>query len=640
MNEENNIKNEAIRPNRVQVAIEIGALVQHGATVYKISEILDFESIIGVSIETGRSSALRINKLNPVNEKGHLPALTQDVNEIADEDWKVAQKRFAAIRPLIKHNTSTPALVEAQALQSGVHSTTLYRWLQRYNAYGSVTALIPQRRGWREGKSRLPAEVEAIIEQVIQTFYLTPQRPTATKAVIEVQRLCAARNISPPSHATIRNRIAKTSERERLRGRGFREKARNRFTPAAGMFPNADYPLAVVQIDHTPADIILVDDVYRKPIGRPWITLAMDVYTRMITGYYLSFDPPSETSVAMCVAHSILPKEEWMLLHNVDTEWPVWGVPQTIHVDNGADFRSNNFQQSCLAYGINLEFRPVKRPQYGGHIERMLGTLLREIHNLPGTTFSSIKEREDYDSEKHAVMTKSEFEHWLVTLICKAYHQRLHSSISMSPMRKWEIGIFGNGEIQGVGMPPRTADRHTVLLDFLPSFRRTVQTFGVTIDGINYYAEALRPWINSRDVETSKKRELIFRRDPRDISTIWFFDPDLGHYFKIPFANQSLPSMSIWEYQQAKDKLKREGAESINDHELLRTITELRVIVEASEERTKKARRQAQRRRDHEKKITPSTPLLSKAPTEKFNQANSALDGLVDGDLDPFGDIG
>src|SRR5690606_15997941 len=99
-------------------------------------------------------------------------------------------------------------------------------------------------------------------------------------------------------------RISRIPERTSLRGRGYKEKAKNKFMPAAGKFPNADFPLAVVQIDHTPADIILVDDKHRKPIGRPWLTLAIDVYSRMIVGYYLSFDAPSATSIAMCVAHA------------------------------------------------------------------------------------------------------------------------------------------------------------------------------------------------------------------------------------------------------------------------------------------------------------------------------------------------
>lgn len=638
-NDETNLFNEAFEPNRERVKVDIDSLVQQGGTVYRIAQVLDFESVIGIAVETGRSAPLMIGDLRPVTGiRDAALSITQDLAEIADEDWRVAQQRFAAISPLLGKCLIGRDEVERRAKEVNVNLATLYRWLHRYNAYGTVTALIPKKRGWKEGKSRIPADADEVIEQTIRDYYLTPQRPTAKKTVIEVQRRCAERGIKAPNHMTIRARIARISEKESLRGRGFKEKAKNKFLPAPGSFPNADYPLAVMQIDHTPADIILVDDVHRKPIGRPWITLAIDVHSRMVTGYYLSFDPPSETSVAMCVAHAMLPKDDWLVLHKVDASWLVWGVPRTIHVDNGADFRSNNFQRSCLAYGINLEFRPVKQPRYGGHIERMLGTLLREIHELPGTTFSSIKDRDGYDAEKHAAMTKSEFETWLVTLICKVYHQRLHASIGMAPLKKWEIGIFGNAEVQGVGVPPRPVDRLTILLDFLPAFRRTVQTFGVTIDGMSYYAEALRPWINAEDPDTGKKLELIFRRDPRDISAIWLFDPTLKQYFKIPFANQALPAMSIWEYQQAKEKLKREGIASTNDHEILRAITELRTQVEEAKERSKKARRQAQRRKEHEKKLSPAVPLPAKPPLPAAFPLD-AFSGLLDGDIDIFGDI-
>ncbi|HBN6825537.1 TPA: DDE-type integrase/transposase/recombinase [Vibrio cholerae] len=631
--------NESFEPRRGKVNIEIDALVQRDGAIYRIVQILDFESIIAVDVETGRTVPLRIGELRNIQESisthSHSETL-QDLSDIADEDWQVAQKRYAAIRPLIGQLYIGREGAERRAKEVGINVATLYRWLKRFNAYGSVTALLPMKRGWKEGNQRISKEADDIIHQVIRDYYLTPQRPTVKKTVIEVFRRCNERGIQSPSHMTIRARITRVSEKDRLRARGFREKALNKFSPVPGSFPNADYPLAVVQIDHTPADIILVDDLYRKPIGRPWITLAVDVHTRMVVGYYLSFDPPSETSVGMCVANSILPKEEWLLLHNVDTQWPVWGIPNTIHVDNGADFRSNNFQRSCLAYGINLEFRPVRQPRYGGHIERLLGTLLREIHDLPGTTFSSIKDREGYDAEKHASMTKSEFETWLVTLICKVYHQRLHSSIGMSPMRKWEIGIFGNNQVQGIGLPPRPADRMTALLDFLPSFRRTVQTFGVTIDGMRYYAEALRPWIGSKDLETGKKLDLLFRRDPRDISSIWFFDPDIKQYFKIPFADQAIPPMSIWEYQQAREKLKREGIDSVNEHQVLRSITELRAQVDEAKEKSKKARRQAQRRKEHEKNLIQNKTLAAQkvAPS-----SSEKLNGLIEGDIEIFGDI-
>ena len=560
------------------------------------------------------------------------------MDDIADKDWKIANQRFAAIKPLVDVISPGRARVEQRAKEVNIDTTTLYRWLRRYKAYGFLSALIPKKRGWTQGKHRIPVFADKVISEVIESFYLTPQRPTAQKAVVEVLRRCHQQSIEAPSPNTIRARISNISEKTQLRGRGFREKSKNKFLPAAGSFPNADFPLSVVQIDHTPADIILVDDVYRKPIGRPWITLAIDVYSRMVTGYYLSFDAPSETSVAMCVSHSILPKEEWMILHNVDAKWPAWGIPKTIHVDNGGEFRSNNFQRSCLMYSIHLEFRPVKQPRYGGHIERLLGTLLQEIHGLSGTTFSSIKDREGYDAEKHATMTKTEFESWLVTLICKVYHQRLHSSIGTTPYRKWDIGILGNTEVHGIGMPPRPTDRQTILLDFLPSFSRTVQTSGVAIDDMNYYAESLRPWINMENKETGKKQQFIFRRDPRDISSVFFFDPDIKQYFKIPFADQSLPTISIWEYRQARRKLKQEGAAAVNNHQLLDAITELRMLEEQAKEKSKKARRQAQRRKEHEKKVSPASPL-PELPAKPSAPTSMPMSDMVDEDLEPVGVI-
>lgn len=640
MSDKDDMPNPEFEASRQRLDVQVGSLVKCEALIYRIEQIIDFESVVGTAVETGRSKPLRILELQSVTNDGsgakdhpHL-----DMAGIGDSDWKVAEERLAAIQPLISAFSPGRREVELRAKEVGVDTATLYRWLQKYKGMKNVAALIPKKSGWIQGRGRIHSQAEGVITDVIKNYYLTPQRPTPTKTVTEVLRQCQLRGVEPPHPSTIRSRVADVSEKERLRGRGFKEKAKNKFLPVPGHFPNADYPLAVIQIDHTPVDIILVDDIYRKPIGRPWISLAMDIDSRMVTGYYLSFDAPSETSVAMCVAHSVLPKDEWLMLHKVDAEWPVWGMPKKIYVDNGTDFRSDNFQQSCMMYGINLEFRPVKTPRYGGHIERVLGTFMREVHELPGTTFSNIKAKEGYDSEKQAAMTKSEFETWLVTLICKVYHQKMHSGIGMTPMRKWEIGIFGNASVQGVGIPPIPVNRQTILLDFLPHFLRTIQAFGVTIDGMTYFADILRQWISAGDpADKTKKRDFIFRRDPRDISTIWFFDPEIKQYFKVPFADQALPPMSIWEYQQARDALRREGKKSVNEHQILHAITELRTQVDASKERTKTARRQSQRRKEHEKKVSPAAPLPQ--PVQAPLISLSTGSGLVDGDLDSFGDI-
>ena len=74
--------------------------------------------------------------------------------------------------------------------------------------------------------------------------------------------------------------------------------------------------------------------------------------------------------------------------------------------------------------GFGLIHRPVATPHYGGHIERLIGTMMGAVHLLPGTTFSAIEERGDYDSLANSAMTLDELERWLALEILR-YHARL-----------------------------------------------------------------------------------------------------------------------------------------------------------------------------------------------------------------------
>lgn len=612
-----------------------GELVDHDGKYYRITEVLDFQSVIAVDPETGRAKHFSILELSAV--KTDIRTTVKDIAVISDDEWKVAQFRLDAIRPLIDTPYSGRKDVEARALVLGIHFTTLYGWLRRYRNAESIDVLLPGKRGPKLGETRVSSQIEAILSAVIDEFYLKSQRLPPSTIINEVKNRCRNHKIDPPHPNTVRNRIASISERDKLRNRGYGELAKNKFLPVPGEFPNADYPLAVVQIDHTPVDLILVDDVYRKPIGRPWLTLAMDIHSRMVVGYYLSFDAPSITSVAMTVSQSILPKEDWMVLHNVDANWPVWGVMNTIFVDNGPEFRSEDFRKACIAHGIRVEYRPPGTPRYGGHIERLLGNFMRITHEIPGTTFSSIKDKDGYDPERHAAMTISAFERWLVILITKYYHMRPHSKLGMPPIKKWEIGIFGGYDTQGCGLPAIPGNRHKLMLDFLPNFPRTVQNYGIEIDHLFYYADVLRPWIAAVDPDSpNKKKKFVFRRDPRDISIIWFYDPELEQYFRIPFANQNLPTMSVWEFKQARARALKEGMRDVDENQLLDAISEMREVVESEAAKTKSARRALQRRAEHSKKVTPDEPLSQKNQPSVPLELTYIPSDIWDDDLDPI----
>lgn len=618
---------QSIKLDRSSLQIKEKEFVEYKKKVYKISSIIDFTEVIGIDIETKRPKRLPIQELKPISAQDidKDVAIYKDIHDYTDKEFLEIQKKYLAIKPLLSDDIGRKE-IEDHAKKINVHFTTLYRWLKKYKSTGTLAGLLPRPSGRKKGETRLDYMVEEIMQNVINTYYLSKQKPSIQSVITKISIECKNREITPPSNNTVRNRIHKLSEYEVLKKQGNRSIARTKFEPVPGNF-EADYPMQLIEIDHTPVDIILVDDEHREPIGRPWITVAIDIYSRMIVGYYLSLNPPSVTSVAMCVTTTVLPKDKLLLDLDIDVDWDVWGFPETIHVDNGADFRAEAIKEAGLVHGINIEFRPVGRSNFGGHIERVIGTLMNAVHEIPGTTFSNIQKREEYDSDKHSSMTFSEFEKWLVTFITKVYHKRKHHGIQMSPEQLWEKGIF-EGDAP-VGLPPKPSDSLSVMIDFLPIFKRTVQKNGINIDGINYYDNILRTKIHLVDEESGKKKQFICKRDPRDIKFIWFYDDTTQEYFQIPAADQSLPNLTLWEYDSIKKHLREQGARHINTNQIIEGYEELYQQIESSDEKTKKARRAKQRlkNKDNELKVTSPKEEVS---TPKIDTDDTFWDDDID----------
>lgn len=598
-----------IQLKRGAVVLKVGNIYLDKSTKQEhlLIEIIDLDKALFKNLTTLKLCQLAICDI----ENTQIHNLEQlDITMISDTDWQTAQNRYMAIEPFVC-TTSYPFEIKPTYQQRsdeiGIPVRTLKRWVNIYQNNPTLASLLDKKRGWVTGNRRLADEQKRIIDYYINTSYLTPSKPDVSTVIRQIKNACTKQGVTPPSANAVRLSIERIDPAKKFKGRGMIKRAKALFTPKAGHFPQVDFPLSAVQIDHTPMDIILVDDTHRKPIGRPYLTVAIDVYSRMITGYYISLDAPSATSVGMCLVQSILPKDKLLAKFGVDGKWQVFGYPKKIHIDNGADFRSDTLRKSCLIHDIDIEFRPLARPEYGGHIERLIGSLMQQMHRLDGTTFSNIAQKGEYNAEKNATMTLFELEQWLLTYIVKVYHQKIHAGIEMTPSRKWDIGIFGDESNIGLGIPSYPSDELSLTIDFLPYFERTVQTTGVTINGIRYYDPILNNFINashsygtaSKDsLSGVDKQKFIFRQDPRDISSVWFLDPITKHYFNIPYANQALPQMSVWQFNQLKKQLKSKNG-VVDEHSLIIAYDELKKITENASFATKKARRQQARAKHH-----------------------------------------
>ena len=139
-----------------------------------------------------------------------------------------------------------------------------------------------------------------------------------------------------------------------------------------------------MQIDHTTADVIVVDERHRLPIGRPYVTVAIDEATKCVPGFVVTLEASSATSVGLCLAHMAIDKRAWLERIGVEAVWPMSGKPHRLYVDNASEFKSEALFRGCEQHGIGVDYRPPGAPHYGGIVERLVGTMMRMVHDLPG----------------------------------------------------------------------------------------------------------------------------------------------------------------------------------------------------------------------------------------------------------------
>lgn len=496
----------------------------------------------------------------------------------ADKDWEEAEVRAQVLAKLPEQ--LSPGAVEWAMRQLNVSRATLFRLVKQFREDGRTSALLPDTRGPKPGMQPLAPVVEEIVSRHFKDFYATRRKPTRTRFWREVAADCRAQGLVPPSICRLGRWLEKHDQAKLMARREGKDKAERRYLATPGVL-SANNPLDIVQIDHTKADVTVVDPVTRRPLGRPTLTLAIDVNTRMVLGFHLSLEPPSLLSVALCLTHAAMDKSHWLAARGIGTDWPARGIPNAIYVDNGAEFHARAFERACSEYQIDLQYRPPGTPRYGGHIERLIGTMMGALHLLPGSHFSNIFERGDLDAEAEAVMTLHELETWLALEINGSYHVRVHSGLETTPSAAWG----GRGDQVRLRMP---TDLRQFLVDFLPSEQRVLQRDGLHLFHIRYWADELR-WLMGRE-----SRKFALKYDPRDLSCIFVLTDD-GIIAARP-ADLTRPAITLWEHRAARRALREQGRRSVDEALIFSTILTQRDLVDTAVRQTKTTRRHQARR--------------------------------------------
>jgi transposase InsO family protein len=305
-----------------------------------------------------------------------------------------------------------------------------------------------------------------------------------------------------------------------------------------------------------PGEYVVLDtnrlDVFAmEPLTCRWVqcelTVAMDLYARVITGLRLTPVSTKSVDVAGVLFETVRPRG---VAGREGEALPYCGVPSTVLVDadklvdrdgqpllptvaaetivydHGTIYVSNHIESVCAKFGISLQparpYTPTDKP-----VERWFKTLNDGLLSaLPGYKGSDVHSRGE-NVEEEAYYFLDELEAVIRDWITRIYHRRHHRGLTipevpglkLSPLEMFEHGVTRAGPLT-IPLSPDAA------LEFLEVVHTSIQHYGVELNGLRYNGEGLNDYRNrpssQRGVNAGKWPIAV---DPGDISKVYFQDP-------------------------------------------------------------------------------------------------------------------
>lgn len=510
------------------------------------------------------------NKLNISNTIKHssnekisgvsLPddEIFQDITSFSESVANEIRFRFSILKIVAKecHDTGVttkniePLRVKLQRESSRPipSSITIYRWWLKYrDSNFNITSLAPKTKKKGNSSSKVPNIVSEYISHSIERV-ISAEKLNINNAFKSVRKKVRIYNLTHntsykyPSYETIRKRIKKFTPYEKLAKSKGERVARREFR-RMGKKIQTESILERVEIDHTQLDLFAVHPTYRTTIGRPWLTQLVDCHSKSVIGFYLGFEPPSCTSLTLALKNAIKRKENLLANYpSVKGEWLCYGIPDLLVTDNGKEFLSKSFMQTCDSLFINVHQNKVETPDNKPHTERQYGTTNTSLLNdLPGKAFSNYLIRQGYSSENEAILTVDEITEIYLIWLIDIFHKKPNTRGTNCPNVTWNSSakIWPPNEFKG------TDDE----LDFCfaDKITRSLRKEGIYLKTDLYYSsERLAEYRGRKGNHT-----VAIKYNPDNLGYIWVLDEDSESYFKVPAINFEYASAtSLWLHEK------------------------------------------------------------------------------------------
>lgn len=384
---------------------------------------------VGTSITLARDWLMNAFDAGQIKMVGVASNFALDLARYSELDLKTAVTRQAQL--------------QSAGTASGVSDRTLRRWaakqhVARANGANEALVLVPQTVARGNRSSKLTDEQKDLVDSIFKSHWSDNKAPSYKSCHLALMAACHAVGVTCPSYPTLISHIkaqeSSIDHRERYGKRMTYQMAEfvdvlHFDTPQHG-----SRPFQYVHIDHTQLDIELISSRTGKSLGRPWLSFAIDAWSRRIVGFYLTFEAPSYRSVMMLLRDMVKRHQR---------------LPEFIVVDNGSDFLADAFQTFMQIMGVHVRYRPAGNPRHGAVMERVYGTgNTQYIHNLAGNTKATKNVR--MTTGKHMPVNFAQWtleamyyglQHWAT----EYYDNERHPALDCSPREAFIRGVKESG---------------------------------------------------------------------------------------------------------------------------------------------------------------------------------------------------
>lgn len=449
------------------------------------------------------------------------------------------------------------------ARELGISIRTLKRDIARAHCNQTFEEWRPGRRGPKPGVRRAIPQVMQVVE--LHTYASASGKRNLAKLSRDLEHHLQIEGVSAvdvPSQSTL-ERIIKdieASDPAHFAERRYARAGRHSHSLQHGSL-EAEHPLHIVCIDHTPLDLRTYQLGDMKLVFRPTFTQAIDVFTTTCLAAFVSPFPPSGTTVALAMALSSGSKTDLLQAYGIPGEWEAGGLGRILYVDGGSELTSDAVVAGCKRFGIELRIAWPGRPDRRGLSERVFRTFNSDIHSWEGTTLSNTVELAAHGGQQPPAWNFEEVQRRIL-IAAMEYNNETYGQGKIPPIMQWRDQIHRADARSRVPYDPvRT------FIDFLPFKERDLTFGGVRFEKCFYRSGDIAKLI----YEGVKK--VVIRYDPRDVGHLWITTSD--GYLKIPRAYPKTAPRDLYALRRW-NRDKAAAAEAKKDSALLRKLVEAR----------------------------------------------------------------